>query len=95
MLIAGRFYAKSYSGCPKSWLASMRCWTPRLLRYRLGYEPLSREVADSLAWQRFCRIPLDGQGPSHRIDEAQKRRASAAVDGLNDFRSGGAAKTVN
>jgi IS5 family transposase len=28
------------------------------LRYRLGYESLCREVADSISWQRFCRIPL-------------------------------------
>ena len=27
-------------------------------RYRLGYESLCREVADSISWQRFCRIPL-------------------------------------
>ena len=26
-------------------------------RYRLGYELLCREVTDSIAWQRFCRIP--------------------------------------
>ena len=25
-------------------------------RYRLGYESLCREVADSISWQRFCRI---------------------------------------
>jgi transposase, IS5 family len=30
-------------------------------RYRLGYESLCREVADSITWRRFCRIPLDGQ----------------------------------
>jgi len=27
-------------------------------RYRLGYESLCREVADSITWCRFCRIPL-------------------------------------
>lgn len=32
-------------------------------RYRLGYEPLCREVADSLAWRRFCRIPLGSSVP--------------------------------
>ena len=32
-------------------------------RYRLGYEPLCREVADSITWQRFCRIPLGGSMP--------------------------------
>jgi IS5 family transposase len=28
-------------------------------RYGLGYEMLCREVADSIWWRRFCRIPLD------------------------------------
>src|SRR5271155_4547120 len=32
-------------------------------RYRLGFEPLCREVADSISWQRFCRIPLGGAVP--------------------------------
>jgi IS5 family transposase len=27
-------------------------------RYGLGYETLCREVADSLSWRRFCRLPL-------------------------------------
>ena len=27
-------------------------------RYGLGYETLCREVADSISWRRFCRIPL-------------------------------------
>jgi transposase, IS5 family len=32
-------------------------------RYQLGYELLCREVADSISWQRFCRIPLGGRVP--------------------------------
>jgi transposase, IS5 family len=32
-------------------------------RYRLGYESLCAEVADSISWRRFCRIPLDGKVP--------------------------------
>ena len=28
-------------------------------RYKLGFETLCAEVADSIAWRRFCRIPLD------------------------------------
>jgi IS5 family transposase len=32
-------------------------------RYRLGYETLCREVAASIGWQRFCRIPLGGRTP--------------------------------
>jgi IS5 family transposase len=31
--------------------------------YRLGYETLCKEVADSLAWRRFCRIALDARVP--------------------------------
>lgn len=30
-------------------------------RYRLGNETLCREVADSITWRRFCRIPIDGR----------------------------------
>jgi transposase, IS5 family len=29
-------------------------------RYRLGYESLCREVADSISWRRFCRIRWTG-----------------------------------
>jgi IS5 family transposase len=32
-------------------------------RYRLGYESLCREVADSISWTRFCRIPLGTRVP--------------------------------
>jgi transposase, IS5 family len=32
-------------------------------RYRLGYGSLCQEVADSISWRRFCRIPLDGRVP--------------------------------
>ena len=32
-------------------------------RYRLGFEALCTEVADSLAWRRFCRIPLGERVP--------------------------------
>ena len=32
-------------------------------RYRLGFESLCREVADSISWQRFCRIPLGMRVP--------------------------------
>lgn len=27
-------------------------------RYKLSYEILCREVADSISWRRFCHIPL-------------------------------------
>ena len=32
-------------------------------RYKLGFETLCAEVADSIAWRRFCRIPLDRPVP--------------------------------
>jgi IS5 family transposase len=40
-------------------------------RYRLGFESLCAEVADSISWRRFCRIPLDGKGAApDDVDEA-------------------------
>ncbi|WP_433207083.1 ISNCY family transposase [Nocardia sp. CA-107356] len=32
-------------------------------RYQFGYETLCREVADSITWRRFCRIPLEARVP--------------------------------
>ena len=53
-------------------------------RYRLGYESLCREVSDSIAWRRFCRIPLDGSVPHPTtLMKLTTRCGSAAVDGLN------------
>jgi IS5 family transposase len=54
-------------------------------RYRLGYESLCREVADSITWRRFCRIPLDGQVPHPTtLMKLTTRCGSAAIDGLNE-----------
>ena len=54
-------------------------------RYRLGYEALCREVADSITWRRFCRIPLDGSVPHPTtLMKLTTRCGSAAVDGLNE-----------
>src|SRR6201997_2823044 len=54
-------------------------------RYRLGYESLCREVADSITWRRFCRIPLDGRVPHPTtLMKLTTRCGSAAVDGLNE-----------
>jgi transposase, IS5 family len=54
-------------------------------RYRLGYESLCREVADSITWRRFCRIPLDGSVPHPTtLMKLTTRCSSAAVDGLNE-----------
>jgi transposase, IS5 family len=54
-------------------------------RYRLGYESLCREVADSITWRRFCRIPLDGCVPHPTtLMKLTTRCGAAAVDGLNE-----------
>jgi IS5 family transposase len=54
-------------------------------RYPLGYESLCREVADSIAWRRFCRIPLNGSVPHPTtLMKLTTRCGSAAVDGLNE-----------
>ena len=50
-------------------------------RYRLGNESLCREVTDSIAWRRFCRIALDGAVPHPKLNT---RCGSAAVEGLNE-----------
>ena len=54
-------------------------------RYKLGFEPLCREVADSISWQRFCRIPL-GMSVPHptTLMKLTTRCGAAAVAGLND-----------
>ena len=54
-------------------------------RYRLGFEPLCREVADSIAWRRFCRIPLGDNVPHPTtLMKITSRCGEAAVAGLND-----------
>jgi transposase, IS5 family len=54
-------------------------------RYRLGFEPLCAEVADSLAWRRFCRIPLGCRVPHPTtLMKITTRCRQAAVDELND-----------
>ncbi len=54
-------------------------------RYRLGFEPLCREVADSIAWRRFCRIPL-GEAVPHptTLMKITTRCGEAAAAGLNE-----------
>jgi IS5 family transposase len=53
-------------------------------RYRLGYELLCREVADSITWQRFCHIPLGGQVPHPTtLVKLTRRVGEQAVAGLN------------
>jgi IS5 family transposase len=53
-------------------------------RYGLGYESLCREVANSLAWRRFCRIGLDRPVPHPTTLVKLVRRAGPeVVDRLN------------
>lgn len=53
-------------------------------RYRLGYKLLCREVADSISWQRFCRIPLGGRVPHPTtLVKLTRRSASRPSRGLN------------
>jgi IS5 family transposase len=54
-------------------------------QYRLGYESLCREVADSITWRRFCRVPLDGRVPHPTtLMKLTTRCGTAAVDGCNE-----------
>jgi IS5 family transposase len=54
-------------------------------RYRLGYESLCREVADSISWRRFARIGLDGRVPHPTtLMKITTRCGEAAVAGLNE-----------
>jgi transposase, IS5 family len=54
-------------------------------RYRLGYESLCAEVADSISWRRFCRIPLDGKVPHPTtLMKLTSRCGDGAVAGLNE-----------
>lgn len=54
-------------------------------RYRLGYETLCAEVADSISWQRFCRIGLGGRVPHPTtLMKITSRCGSATVDALNE-----------
>ena len=54
-------------------------------RYRLGYERLCAEVADSISWRRFCRIPLDARVPHPTaLMKLTTRCGEAAAAGLNE-----------
>jgi IS5 family transposase len=53
-------------------------------RYRLGYETLVKEVADSFTWRRFCRIPLDGRLPDPTtLMKLTKRLGPGLLEELN------------
>ena len=50
-----------------------------------GFERLCGEVADSIGWQRFCRIPLGGSVPHPTtLMKITSRCGRAAVDALNE-----------
>jgi IS5 family transposase len=54
-------------------------------RYRLGYEVLCREVADSISWQRFCRIGLGTRVPHPTtLMKITSRCGEDAVAGLTE-----------
>jgi transposase, IS5 family len=54
-------------------------------RYRLGFESLCREVSDSIAWRRFCRIGLEQPVPHPTtLMKLTTRCGAVAVDGLNE-----------
>jgi IS5 family transposase len=54
-------------------------------RYRLGFETLCGEVADSIAWRRFCRLPIDAAVPHpSTLEKITSRCGQKAVDGLNE-----------
>src|SRR5215472_5292748 len=64
-------------------------WYLRLMflkfRYRRGFETLCAEVADSISWRRFCRIPLDGRVPHPTtLMKLTTRCGEAAVAWLNE-----------
>jgi transposase, IS5 family len=53
-------------------------------RYQLGYQTLCREVADSIAWRRFCRIPLDQPVPHPTtLSKLVGRAGPQVLDELN------------
>lgn len=54
-------------------------------RYDLGYETLCAEVADSISWRRFCRIPLGAPVPHPTtLLKLTSRCGAQAVEALND-----------
>ena len=54
-------------------------------RYKLGFETLCAEVADSIAWRRFCRIPLDSPVPHPTtLLKVTGRCGETAISALNE-----------
>jgi IS5 family transposase len=66
-------------------------------RYGLGYETLCREVADSISWTRFCRIPLGTRVPHpSTLGKLTARCGPGVIEELNEalLVKAGAAKVV-
>jgi len=54
-------------------------------RYRLGYESLCAEVADSISWLRFCRIPLGTRVPHpSTLEKITSRCGPRVIRALNE-----------
>ena len=54
-------------------------------RYKLGFETLCAEVGDSIAWRRFCRVPLDRPVPHPTtLLKITARVGETAISALND-----------
>lgn len=54
-------------------------------RYRLGFESTCAEVADSIAWRRFCRIPIDAAVPHpSTLEKITTRCGPEVINGLNE-----------
>ncbi len=55
------------------------------VRYRLSYELVAREVADSISWSRFCRVALGARVPHPTtLTKITTRCGQDTVDALND-----------
>jgi IS5 family transposase len=54
-------------------------------RYRLGFESLCAEVADSISWRRFARIGIDGRVPHPTtLMKITTRCGSEVIEQLNE-----------
>ena len=66
-------------------------------RYRIGYETLCREVANSLSWSRFCRVSLGCRVPHpSTLEKITTRCGPETIAKLNEalLAKAGAAKVV-
>ncbi len=54
-------------------------------RYRLGYESVCAEVADSIGWRRFTRIGIDGRVPHPTtLTKITTRCGNEVIEQLNE-----------